>query len=57
MTEGFEVFVHEVIAAMTTDPSVTPPIVGARPATAAVADVASATCVWKASFNGFGPSV
>src|SRR5207302_5064116 len=55
-TEGFEVFVQLVIAAITTDPSLTWSVRGLC-ATAAVAGVASATIVCAASFTGFGPSV
>ena len=57
MTDGFDVFVHDVIAAITTEPSVIPPSAGERCAALAVAGVASATIVAGASFTGFGPSV
>src|SRR5947209_6729568 len=56
MTDGFDVFVQLVIAAMTTEPSFTWTVRG-RSATAAVAGVAGATIVFAASFTGFGPSV
>src|SRR5439155_1122575 len=57
ITDGFEVFVHEVIAAMTTEPLITPPSSGDLCATVAVAAVAGATFVCAASLTGFGPSV
>jgi len=45
ITEGFDVFVHEVMAAITTEPFSTPPTFGERCATYAVLSVAVATCV------------
>src|SRR5438093_12584162 len=56
MTDGFDVFVQLVIAAITTDPSATCSVRGLC-ATAAVEGVASATIVCAASLTGFGPSV
>src|SRR5438093_11069835 len=57
MTDGFDVFVHDVIASIPTEPSGVPPRAGERCAALAVAGVASATIVAGASFTGFGPSV
>src|SRR5256885_3941965 len=56
ITDGFDVFVQLVMAAMTTEPSVTWSVRGLW-ATAAVSGVAVATMVCGASFTGFGPSV
>src|SRR5439155_7116362 len=56
ITDGFEVLVQLVIAAMTTEPSVTCSVRGLW-ATAAVSGVAVATIVCAASLTFFGPSV
>src|SRR5437016_7616105 len=56
ITDGFEVFVQLVIAAITTEPSLTWSVRG-RCATAAVSGVAVATIVCAASLTFFGPSV